>query len=47
MDTNKAIPTRDPLTIALEQEIIKYNKEGDHCSGNSPVLDPGCTYYHI
>jgi hypothetical protein len=38
INTNKAPPTRDPLTIRLEKDIVQFMKDGDHCDGKSPVL---------
>jgi hypothetical protein len=37
LSTTKPIPTRDPLTVKLEEEITKFMLEGDHCLGESPV----------
>lgn len=38
LNINKPQPTRDPLTVAIEKEAIKYMQEGEHCNGTSPVL---------
>ena len=44
LNTNKAPPTRDPLTVQLEEDIVKFMLEGEHCDGQSPVLEKGSTY---
>lgn len=39
LDTEKPHPVRDPLTLAIEKELVDYVKNGDHCKGDSPVLE--------
>ena len=41
IDTGKAAPKREEITIQLEEEIIRYNQDGDHCKEESPVLQKG------
>ena len=38
------MPRRDELTVKLEQDIIHYNQNGDHCSEESPVLKMGSIF---
>lgn len=35
------MPSRDPLSVAIEQEVIEFNKNGDKCSSNSPIVAEG------
>jgi hypothetical protein len=44
LNTKKNPPTRDPLTIELEKNIVKFLFDGDHCDGTSPVLEKGSTF---
>jgi hypothetical protein len=44
VNTQKAAPTRDPLTVKLEKEIVQFMLEGDRCSGISPVLADGSIF---
>ena len=43
LNTNKPSPTRDPLTVKLEKDIIQFSQEGDRCNGKSPVIAEGST----
>ena len=41
LNTKKAPPTREPITIKIENDIVDFNQNGDRCNGNSPVLEVG------
>lgn len=41
LNTKKAPPTREPITIKIENDIVDFNHNGDRCNGNSPVLEVG------
>lgn len=32
------MPKREAITLQIEQNIVKYMREGDHCKEESPVL---------
>lgn len=41
LNTKKAPPTREPITIKIENDIVDFNQNGDRCNANSPVLEVG------
>ena len=47
LDINKEMPKRDALAIKIEEELIKYNQEADHCTEVSPVVKGGGTFLNI
>jgi hypothetical protein len=38
MNREKAMPKREAITRQIEENTIRYMKEGDHCNQESPVL---------
>lgn len=39
LDKNKPSPTREPITRLIEENVIQYMKEKNHCDEVSPILD--------
>ena len=38
LNTEKPAPTREPITVKIEEDIIEYMQTGKHCSEEPPVL---------
>jgi ribosomal protein L19E len=39
LDKSKPSPTREPITRLIEENVIQYMKEKNHCEDVSPILD--------